>query len=598
MDLRKDIYFYANLAAFPVSGSKDRLYVDESTGFIYSWNGISYLVSSESGLNYLGIWDANTNNPTITSSVGDTSDYYIVGTAGTTNINGINDWGVGDWIVFSSTGVWQKIDNSETPSVNIYNSNGTLTGNRTVDLNSNTLTFTNGIVNLNQGTTNSGELRLYEDADFGSDYIALRAPQGLGSSTSFFFPGTNGTIGQVLTTDGAGATSWATVGPSSGLFGIANTSGVYTYYATLTLAMAAATAGQTIELFTDFTESTATAITLKNGVNINGNGHTYNYTAATGNCFIDNGVAVTCSILNLIVNRTSHTSGSVWTITSTSSNIDFLGSKTYLTSASGTSYVASISGLATNLWVKGTGTSLNGIAGGQLTNCYAEVTGGGIALYGYYSTFTYCIGKSVSGKGIYIAEYTGIINCVGISTSLYGIEIEGNDTTYNGAFCSNSVGISTSSIGIRARNGKFINCTGRSTSGLAGQGHTGGGTFYNCSFYSNTNYAFQGNGSVAHNCSFESDGSPVLYNTFLDNSFVHCKWNNSGGHAFIIDNSAYTSINNYLRVTNTSANCLNNSVAISIKYSNNTFQGATTPVNANITQGISNTQDNQGNILL
>jgi hypothetical protein len=35
-----------------------------------------------------------------------------------------------------------------------------------------------------------------------------------------------------------------------------------------------------------------------------------------------------------------------------------------------------------------------------------------------------------------------------------------------------------------------------------------------------------------------------------------------------------------------------------MKYSNNSFEGATTPVNANITQGIINTQDNQGNILI
>lgn len=597
MDLRKDIFFYADLASFPASGAENKLYVDKSLGFIYTWDGSSYVVSSESGLNYLGLWNANTNSPNIQSSVGNTSDYYIVGTAGTTNINGISDWGVGDWIIFSSTGVWQKIDNSETPSINIYNSNGTLTGNRTVDLNSNTLTFSNGIVNFNQGTTNSGEIRLYEDADFGSNYVGLRAPQSFGADIAFLLPGTYGTNGQVLTTNGSGNLTWTTVG-ATGNFGIADSTGTYTYYTTLTLAMAAATSGQTIEMFTDYTETTATAITLKNGVNINGNGHTYSYTAATGNCFIDNGVAVTCVIQNLIVNRTSHTSGNVWTITSSNSIIDFLGSKTYLTSASGSAYVASISGTASNLWVKGIGTNLNGIAGGQLNYCYSEVTGSGYALYGYYSTFTYCYGKSVSGRGIYIAEYTGIINCVGISTSLYGIEIEGNDSTFNGAFCSNSVGISTSSIGIRARNGKFINCTGRSSSSLAGQGHTGGGTFYNCSFYSSSNYAFQGNGSLAHNCSFESDGSTVIYNTYLDNSFVYCKWNNAGGHAFYIDNSAYTSVNNYLRVTNASANCLYSAIPITPKYSNNTYQGATTPVNANITQGITNTQDNQGNILL
>ena len=39
-------------------------------------------------------------------------NYYIVSDDGTTDLNGITDWKVGDWVVASSTNVWQKIDNS------------------------------------------------------------------------------------------------------------------------------------------------------------------------------------------------------------------------------------------------------------------------------------------------------------------------------------------------------------------------------------------------------------------------------------------------------------------------------------------------------
>jgi len=39
-------------------------------------------------------------------------NYYIVSTDGATDLNGITDWKVGDWVVASSTNVWQKIDNS------------------------------------------------------------------------------------------------------------------------------------------------------------------------------------------------------------------------------------------------------------------------------------------------------------------------------------------------------------------------------------------------------------------------------------------------------------------------------------------------------
>ena len=112
MDLRKDIYFYADLASFPASGAANLLYVDSATSLIYIWNGASYVASGAGGLKYGGLWNAATNNPIITSGVGDTGEYYIVGTAGTTNIDGISDWGVGDWIIFGGS-AWQKIDNSE-----------------------------------------------------------------------------------------------------------------------------------------------------------------------------------------------------------------------------------------------------------------------------------------------------------------------------------------------------------------------------------------------------------------------------------------------------------------------------------------------------
>ena len=64
-------------------------------------------------LNYQGTWDASTNTPTLTSSVGTKGYYYVVSVAGNTNLNGITDWLVGDWAVYNGT-VWQKVDNTET----------------------------------------------------------------------------------------------------------------------------------------------------------------------------------------------------------------------------------------------------------------------------------------------------------------------------------------------------------------------------------------------------------------------------------------------------------------------------------------------------
>jgi hypothetical protein len=63
-------------------------------------------------LNYQGTWNASTNNPTLTSSVGTKGYYYVVDVAGSTNLNGITDWQVGDWAIFNGS-VWQKVDNTD-----------------------------------------------------------------------------------------------------------------------------------------------------------------------------------------------------------------------------------------------------------------------------------------------------------------------------------------------------------------------------------------------------------------------------------------------------------------------------------------------------
>jgi len=63
-------------------------------------------------LNYQGTWNATTNTPTLTSSVGTKGYYYVVSVAGTTNLNGVTDWQVGDWAVYNGT-AWQKVDNTD-----------------------------------------------------------------------------------------------------------------------------------------------------------------------------------------------------------------------------------------------------------------------------------------------------------------------------------------------------------------------------------------------------------------------------------------------------------------------------------------------------
>lgn len=64
------------------------------------------------GLAYQGTWNASTNSPTITDGSGDAGEFYRVATAGSTPIDGISEWAVGDWIISDGT-AWQKIDNTD-----------------------------------------------------------------------------------------------------------------------------------------------------------------------------------------------------------------------------------------------------------------------------------------------------------------------------------------------------------------------------------------------------------------------------------------------------------------------------------------------------
>ena len=102
---------------------------------------VSNVVNAIGALNYKGTWNASTNNPTLTSSVGTKGDYYVVSVAGSTNLDGETLWGVGDWAVFNGS-TWQKVDGGDSGNfVNI--SVSALTG----------YMYANGTANVSASTT-------------------------------------------------------------------------------------------------------------------------------------------------------------------------------------------------------------------------------------------------------------------------------------------------------------------------------------------------------------------------------------------------------------------------------------------------------------
>jgi hypothetical protein len=68
--------------------------------------------------NFLGCWDADSNNPVITSGMGTEGDAYIVCTNGTTSIDGNSDWLRGDLLIYVAGTQNRWFKNDGTPESN------------------------------------------------------------------------------------------------------------------------------------------------------------------------------------------------------------------------------------------------------------------------------------------------------------------------------------------------------------------------------------------------------------------------------------------------------------------------------------------------
>ena len=154
-------------------------------------------------LNYQGTWNATTNSPTLTSSVGTKGFYYVVSVAGTTNLNGITDWQIGDWAVFNGS-VWQKIDNTDAvTSVNGYTGTVVLTAadvsaipytgaTGAVDLNAKTLVNVSNL-GVNTTTVPTIKIRAVGDNNSGSR-IAMRGYSSDANSSAIRVSKFRGTV--------------------------------------------------------------------------------------------------------------------------------------------------------------------------------------------------------------------------------------------------------------------------------------------------------------------------------------------------------------------------------------------------------------------
>jgi hypothetical protein len=174
------------------------------------------------GLVYKGTWNANTNTPTLASGTGITGEFYIVSVAGTTNLDGITDWQVGDWAIFvevGATDTWQKIDNtSAILGSGTANKIAKWTGSNTLATgliadDGSTVTIGNSGNLVVEGNTTLGDAVTDTTTVKGPGVFeeALRINKGISLGAN-----TYGTAGQVLTSGGGSSSvnTWTT--PTTG----------------------------------------------------------------------------------------------------------------------------------------------------------------------------------------------------------------------------------------------------------------------------------------------------------------------------------------------------------------------------------------------
>jgi len=416
---------------------------------------------------------------------------------------------------------------------------------------------------------------------------------GLITTKNYTLPLAAPTAGQVLGYLSAGTTTWVS-GSSSGIWGIANSSGVYTYYATYQLAVAAAVAGQTIEMFGSQTESIANHI-LKTGVNINYNGYTLTFLTGCG--IIDNGVACEVQLLNGEIKK--GVSGQIAIYISSSSTI-LRGNVLVNSSLAGTGGTGSYGyygiGKVYGLNFKG-------------NDCVA----GFAALGDIFNVTVNCT------SGAAVASLASLINSTINSTSTTGSAIasvplvDGSNIKTNGAG-----GYVNSGVGI-VNNSTFYSLTSRII-----DGQQNGLTFNNCSFNSraSTVYNFGGgfgdsvfnnctlrslvyinnyaSGGNMNNCTVVSETDICLYftsGTFVDNNFTSLLNSASGRIAQELgDGTRFTG--NTFNVTSSSAVALYSTGTPTVYISGNNLKGSSNLKSAGIVNGQTNTADAQGNTIL
>ena len=413
--------------------------------------------------------------------------------------------------------------------------------------------------------------------------------------------------------------AWAGLGSSFGKFGIADSSGAYTYYDDFQTALNAASSGDTVEMFTNVTVSSTSTLTLIDGVNINMNGYKYENTGSTNVNMVTLPSSATVIIYNGYFKRSGGTNLVTSNVTldafpSTNSKL-YLRGVTFENTISTCLYIkgalveggtfigngASYSTLTDGPSTRMIGTTFIGTSSGHvgvnsttLINC-TSYANSGMAFYVGAGTLMNCVGESISGVGIRASTGNNILtNCTGASASNYGMRIGGNTSSIF-TKAKGCIGFSSTNYGMYIENfAEVRNCAAHSSSLSGGFIKAGiiGTTHNKPRVYSST---FSSEGASGAN----ADASVQIFNC----DFIS-KYDNANGHGLTTSNVTGSSDPSILsgctfQVENASANGFKNTIAgYETKIAACKFHGMTTSINDVNSNQMSNTPDTYNNILI
>jgi len=378
-------------------------------------------------------------------------------------------------------------------------------------------------------------------------------------------------------------------GGGSGIVALFDATGDPTYYTTIQSAINAASAGQTVQVLTSITETAATQVNLKNGVNVNLNGNTYTLNnAGTVSSFSDNNLQVDSIIYNGKIKREGGTYSSVNSlcihVNSNLSDIKLQG----VVCESSFGCTAYVEGKLTGgTFISGAGTiSYRVSSQGKAEDAKIYAVSG--ARIDNSSSNIYCY--ATTGTAITISGTGEFNNLTGISAGNYGIFCN------TAAKVNNSVGVSLASFGSwQSAASIFNNVVSYSSASIGLLNNVSGAETINCSIESAGNYGLSLTG-IAKGCIVKSSasyGTRINDGEFYD-GVSESTLNTSSGYAFFSGGTGLSGkvFNSVGKVANAGAEGIRcNSSGNNIFFGNNTFEGCTNILNTG-TPGVLNLQIN------